>query len=122
MSKHNNKNLKVTPEFIEFKNRFIDDFINRLSVSASYYKISIETVYEQKKDILDIYSWYDGFAVHTRVMVSFIMHNNLALLIILEEILHEFTKAFEEFEEIENKQKEETVIYEHWDFIELGSM
>ena len=123
MSKHNKNNcydgkkLKSTPEFIEFKNKSIDYFINSLRVYATYYKISIETVYEPKKDILSIYAWYDGVAVHTSVEVSFIMHNNLALQIVFEEIKHYFIKFFEE---IENNQEHE--VDEHWDLIDLGSM
>ena len=127
MSKHNNKNWwdknsmnkkqKEEPkQVVELRKEVIEHFTEMLRIRALYDDVYVDIVHDTRKQRLDIYSHYDNVCVHTQVGVHYIVSDRFRIGDIVYDVYETIKENFiYSFEEIENKQKEESEIDEHWE-------
>lgn len=104
-------------------NAAIDYFVRELKSMSLDDEITINTVYNTRKEILDIYAGYKKIEVHVHV-TSFMLLNNMSKMNQFTHYVYDIIKNdfIAYFEEIENDKKEESEIDEKWEFVELGGM
>ena len=129
MSKHNNKNLwdksnkKECEEVVELRKEIVNRFTEMLRIRALCDGVCTDVVYDTRKQRLDIYSHYDVVAVHSHVGANFLVSSSFSIECFVYNAYEEIKKSLiDSFDEIENKQKREAEVDEHWEFIELGGM
>lgn len=119
-AKNNKEKLK---QLVGLRKESIERFTEMLRIRALYDDVYTDVVYDARKQRLDIYSYYDNACVHSQAGVHYIVSNMLRIADVVYEVYENIKETFiYSFEEIENKQKEESEIDEHCEFVDIGSM
>ena len=121
-SKAKNSKEKLA-QVVGLRKEAIERFAEMLRIRALYDNVYTDVVYDTRKQRLDIYSYYDNACVHSQVGVHYIVSDMFRMVDIVYEVYENIKETFISFfEEIENKQKDEDEVDEHWEFVELGGM